>query len=82
MAKKLRTKKINILVLYEFHKEFEWYIVDTNVKRTMFLWRLISQFYWEYLVYITVWISYKGSSNSEVIGLHEQLIHLIWFLNK
>ena len=34
---KLRVIKINILVLHECHKGFEWYIADTNGKRTMFL---------------------------------------------
>ena len=53
-ALKLRIMKINILVLHECHNGFEWYIADTNGKRTMFLWRLIKQSFWEYLVYITV----------------------------
>jgi len=45
-ALRLRLMKINILVLHECHKGFEWYIVDTNVKRCMFLWRLIKQCFW------------------------------------
>ena len=53
-ALKLRIMKINIPVLHECHKGFEWYIADTNGKRTMFLWRLIKQSFWEYLVNITV----------------------------
>ena len=64
-ALKLRIMKINILVLHECHNGFEWCIADTNGKRTMFLLRLMKQCFWEYLVYMIVRISYKGSSNLE-----------------
>ena len=53
-ALRLRIMKINVPVLHECHKGFEWYIADTNGKRTMFLWSLIKQDIWEYLDYIIV----------------------------
>jgi len=71
---KLRIMKINILVLHECHKGFEWYIADTNGKRTIFLWRLIKQCFWEYLVYMTV-----GFHIKEVLVLTD-LVCTIWNL--
>ena len=73
-ALRLRIMKINILVLYKCHKEFERYIADTNVKRTMFLWRLIKQSVWEYHVYVTV-----GFHTKEVLVLTD-LVCTIWNL--